>query len=107
MCKPVAKTLFNQWQAMLESGRIPVLEYELLNGDYLLVHIDLHLAKGKGGFRFSFDSNDLPMWFSGNVKKLGYKFVLPFDKYCDDLDTYLQQVDQEITEGFLIPNNLI
>jgi hypothetical protein len=51
MNKPVAKTLFNQWQAMLESGRIPVLEYQL--------------------------------------------------------DNYLQQIDQEITEGFLIPNNLI
>lgn len=107
MCKPVAKTLFNQWQTMLESGRIPVMEYELLNGDYLLVNIDLHLSKGKGGFRFSFDSNDLPVWFSGSVKKLGYKFVLPFDKYFDKLDNYLQQIDQEITEGFLIPNNLI
>ena len=107
MCKPVAKTLFNQWQTMLGRGIMPMMEYELLSGDYLLVSIDLHLSKGKGGFIFSFDSNNLPVWFSGNVKKLGYKFVLPFDKYFDNLDTYLEQIDQEITEGFLIPNNLI
>lgn len=106
MCKPVAKTLFNQWQTMLESGRMPVLEYELLSGDYLLVSIDLHLSKGKGGFILSFDSDNLPTWFC-SVKKLGYKFVLPFDRYFDNLDTYLQQIDQEITDGFLVPNNLI
>ena len=92
---------------MLGRGIMPMMEYELLNGDYLLVQIELHLAKGKGGFRFSFDSDNLPVWFSGDVKKLGYKFVLPFDKYFDNLDTYLEQIDQEITEGFLIPNNLI
>lgn len=107
MCKPVAKILFKQWQTMLENGRMPLMEYELNNGDYLLVNIEFHLSKGKGGFRYSFDDNGLPVWFSGNVKKLGYKFILPFDKYFDNLDTYLQQIDQEITEGFLIPNNLI
>ena len=42
-----------------------------------------------------------------HASTIGYKFVLPFDRYFDNLDTYLQQIDQEITDGFLVPNNLI
>lgn len=107
MCKPVAKTLYNQWQTMIESRRIPVLEYELNNGDYLLVSVKFVLFRGKGGFRFDFDRGNLPTFFSSAVKIVKDTQYLPFDKYFDNLDTYLQQIDQEITEGFLIPNNLI
>lgn len=107
MCKPVAKTLFNQWQTMIESDCMPVLEYELLNGDYLTVDISFVLFRGKSGFRFDFDKLGLNTCFSGAVKSVKDTQYLPLDKYFSNLDTYLQQIDQEIMEGFLIFNNLI
>lgn len=35
----IKKAIYNQWQAMLNYGRIPLFEIELNNGDYLIVNI--------------------------------------------------------------------
>lgn len=96
------QTLWNY--AMINNGIIPALEYEMLNGDWLVVDIELT----DNGLRFSFDNMDLSTWFSGDIigQRDGIYFILPFDDHIDSLDDMLARINDEIIEGFLIPNNL-
>jgi hypothetical protein len=105
-------TLQLQFAEMLQRGRIPYLEYEItLNGedDYLLVE----LTCLENGIEFSFDSNGLPASFDGSIKQLSDNyFFMPFDNYdagendSDNLDYYLQGIDENITTGFIYSNDL-
>jgi len=100
-----AKHKINQWN---ESTLIPVMEYKLPGDEWLLVKIRLHNPennRAKKGFCFGFDDLGLKTWFSGEVKKRGAWFFIEFDD-CLSLDGELQRIDDEITEGFLLPNNL-
>lgn len=94
-----------EWQAMLERGTMPLFEIELKDGEFLLV--DLELFADLEEIRFSFDSMNLKPWFSGNIKTYSdCGFALPVTEYDDSLDELLEVVMQEISEGFICPNNL-
>lgn len=94
-----------EWQAMLERGIMPLFEIELKDGEYLL--IDLELNTKLEEIRFSFDSMNLKTWFSGNIKTYhDCKFALPITEFDDSLDELLEVVMQEISEGFILPNDL-
>jgi hypothetical protein len=98
---------FNQiesdWQRMLSRGRIPCMEYQISADEWLLVNIELT----DNGLEFSFDSDGKNTWFSGDVKPINdCRFLLPFEFDRYGLDDYLRQVSDEITGGFLIPNDL-
>lgn len=103
-----------EWQAMLERGIIPLFEIELKDGEYLLVDLELcdvpdqaNIFEVQKEIRFSFDSMNLKTWFSGNIKTYhDCRFALPITEYDDSLDELLEAVMQEITEGFILPNNL-
>jgi hypothetical protein len=109
----IMNTLQLQFAEMLQRGRIPYLEYEiLLNGedDYLLVE----LTCLENGIEFSFDSNGLPASFDGSIKQLSDNyFLMPFDSYgagendSDDLDYYLQGIDENMLTGFICSNDLL
>lgn len=99
--KQVVESLKSQFSDMLSRGIMPLFEYELNNGDFLLVELSIDDC----GLWFSFD-NELETFFSGEIKNKGHNFLLPFDLYFDNLDRYLQQIDLEMTEGYIIPNNL-
>ena len=84
------------------------MECKLSNGDYLVVNISVwnpDSNRAKKGFCFDFDDFGLDTWFSGEVKKRGGVFFIEFDD-CLSLDGELQRINGEITDGFLIPNNL-
>lgn len=92
-----------QFNEMLDRAIIPCFEYELLEGEYLIVD----LQAGEKGIIFEFDDQSLPVNFDGEIENNGDTWLLPYDIYFEDLDHYLQMIDQNISEGFLIPNNLI
>lgn len=97
-----------QWEAMLQRGTMPLFEVELKDGEWLLV--DIELDESGQGFRFSFDSNNLKTWFSGDVKQVNKEnnnlYMIKVDEWCDSLDAYLENISQEINEGFICPNQL-
>ena len=51
----IKKAINNQWQAMLNYGKIPCFEIEMINGDYLLVDVDYQA--GNNYISFSFDDS--------------------------------------------------
>ena len=103
-------TLHNQFNAMLERGTIPFFEYQMSNGDYLLVNIQITDKQANTqGLLFSFDTDNKPVSFDGDIvtfENNNNLFLLPFDEYNADLDYYLQGLYENIVEGYLILNNL-
>jgi hypothetical protein len=94
-----------EWQAMRERGTMPLFEIELKNKEYLLVELELYPSFEE--IRFSFDSMNLPSHFSGNIKQYhDCAFALPITEYNDNLDELLQVIYEEISEGFILPNDL-
>lgn len=103
----VQKTIVYQWEKMIKAGRLPIMEYQIGEDDYL--QVDLALVDEGSAILFSFDRHPFPtagVWFSGEVIPVLDNFQITIDEYTDGLDIYLQQIDQEITEGFLLPNGL-
>lgn len=94
----------NQWQSMLNYGKIPLFEIELSNGDYLIVDIDYQA--GNNYISFSFDDS-LPMFFDGEIKKHGGGYHVILDECFYNLDSYLELIYNNILEGYIIPNDLL
>lgn len=103
-------TLHEQFNQMLDRGTILCFEYEMSNNEYLLVDIQITDKQSDiQGLLFSFDTDDLPVSFYGDIvtyENNDNMFLMPFDEYSDDLDYYLGGLYENITEGYLIPNNL-
>lgn len=95
-------TIQVQFSEMLNRGTLPYLEYELIDGEFLLVEIQ---ATDKG-LEFSADFNDLPCFFDGQISGSGNFWLLPYDLDFS-LDQHLELIDQNITEGYLLANNLL
>ena len=100
----IKKAIYNQWQSMLNYGRIPLFEIELNNGDYLLVDIDY--TQGDEYISFSFDDS-LPAYFDGEIKKHGGEYHVMLDECFSSLDSYLELIYNNIIEGYVIPNDLL
>ena len=103
----VQKNIVFQWEKMIANGRLPVMEYQIGEDDYLIV--DLELVDEGSAILFSFDRYPFPtadVWFSGDVIKVLDNYQITIDEFTDDLDIYLQQIDQEMLEGFILPNGL-
>jgi hypothetical protein len=99
------QSISNQWETMLQGNTIPCFEIGLKDGEYLLV--DLELFADLEEIRFSLDSINLKTWFSGNIKQYhDCAFALPITESDDSLDELLEVIYQEITEGFILPNDL-
>ena len=97
------QTIQQQFDTMLERGTIPVFEFEMSNGEFIVVDISIC----DNGVVFEFDNEGLPVYFSGNVERISDNtFVYQFDEYFDSLDYYLQEIHQEIIEGYIAANNL-
>ena len=90
---------FNSMQCM------PMFELEIVNDDYLLVHLSID----EKGIYFEFDA-ELPTWFDGDIVKIhDNRYLMPFDEpeYLQSLDYYLQGISENLTDGYLLPNNLM
>ena len=105
---PFLFQLAKECQSIIEFGvRYGTSTRAFLYSSTPLKSYDLELNAELEEIRFSFDSMNLKTWFSGNIKTYhDCKFALPITEYDDSLDALLEVVMQEITEGFLIPNNL-
>lgn len=93
-----------QFDDMLIQGSIPVFEFQCKdehgNVDWYTFELSMH----PDGVCLEFDAT-LKTWFSGYVVKLSdYRYLLPFDDRFDNLDEYLEEINLEIIEGYLIPN---
>jgi len=99
----IKKAIYNQWQDMLNYGKIPCFEIQLSNGDYLVVDIDYR--EGDNFISFSFDDS-LPVFFDGDIKKHGSQYHVMLDECFSSLDSYLELIYNNIIEGYIIPNNL-
>lgn len=100
----IKKAIYNQWQAMLNCGKIPLFEIELSNGDYLVV--DINYTKGDEYISFSFDDS-LKTWFDGDIKKHGGQYRILLDDCFNNLNSYLETIYNNIIEGYIIPNDLL
>ena len=94
-----------EWEKMIFSGIILVIEYQTCKNDYLIV--DIQLSDDNECFFFSFDKDPLcDVYFSGNVTTFSdiyYRYPVDLDM---SLDEHIQLIDQEMTEGYLLPNGL-
>lgn len=96
-------TIQVQFAEMLQRGTFPYLEYELFNGEFLTVDIQTNDV----GLEFSFDADGLHCFFDGCIQRTGINFwVLPYDLDFS-LDQHLELIDQNITEGYILANNLL
>lgn len=106
MQKYTIERLQNDWQAMLDRGTIPLFEIGVNHADeYLIVDIEFD----SNGLIFTLGIDGDARYFSGNVKQHdGGGFIYEFDEpeFLQSLDYYLQEVYQEIVEGFILPNGL-
>ena len=100
----IKTAISEQWQAMLNYGKIPMFEIELSDGDYLIVDIDYQA--GNNYISFSFDDS-LPVFFDGEIKKHGGNYHVMLDPYFESLDSYLELVYNNIIEGYIIANDLL
>ena len=92
-----------QWNEMLNRGCMPLFELEIIGDEHLLVD----LSVSDKGIEFSFDAEGLQTSFDFNIEKIhSNKFVLLFDEYYDDLDSYLELIHENLMEGFITPNQL-
>lgn len=82
----------------------PIFEYKISENDWLVV--DIQLSDDNQEIEFYFDSDNKKNWFSGEVITINdncYKITVDPDF---SLDEHLQLIDQEMTEGYLLPNGL-
>ena len=105
-------TVKQQFDEMLQAGRIPFMEYPvLINGkkEWLLIE----LSANDKGIEFSFDNFGLPASFDGSI--VAYSdthYMMPYDSFdrgendSDDLDYYLIAISENITEGFICNNGI-
>ena len=73
----VAK-LKSQWQAMLDSGKMPIIELQDATSEWHMLTVDL-VQSGDNSLYFIYETTD-------GLKRLRV------DCYCDCLDTYLSTI---------------
>lgn len=100
----IKKAIYEQWQVMLNYGKIPMFEIQIADGDYLLV--DINYNQNDDYISFSFDDS-LPVFFDGDIKKHGGSYHLLLDDCFSSLDSYLETIHNNIVEGYIIPNDLL
>lgn len=94
-----------EWERLIKSGCIPVLEYQTGENDFLVV--DIEMSPEFDFILFSFDKGEgCKVFFDGVIDAINantYSIELD-DDYS--LYTYLQQISANIEDGYLAPNNL-
>ena len=103
-------TIYEQYNEMLDKGIIPIMEYELANGEYCTVRLGITDKQNKEHQGVLFDiegSEGMPVWFDGVIEKVGSVYCLPFDEYFESLDYYIEMISDNVLEGFLLANDIV
>lgn len=105
-------TIKQQFDKMVQSGRIPFMEYPvLINGkkEWLIVE----LSANDEGIEFSFDNFDLPVSFDGSIVVYSdTHYLIPYDSFdrgendSDSLHYYLEGIADNIQECFICSNGI-
>ncbi|MFY7886709.1 MAG: hypothetical protein ACOVOV_17895 [Dolichospermum sp.] len=108
--KTEIKEVYNQLKAQADrfgaNGGIMVMEFERdYNGSVEWFAVDIEVTEK--GVEFSFDQDGYPTTFDGDIVGSDNFYCLPFDEYFSDLDSYLQRISENITEGYLLSNNIM
>jgi len=99
--------LVQQFNDMLDRGFIPCMEYQLPNNEWLVVDIQvMDLQSERKGITFSL-SEDFTTYFSGSIEKIGRDYLIPYEVDLNCIDNYIAEINIEVIEGLLIPNNLL
>ena len=97
-------TIQNEWNELLESGRMPYFEYELNNGEYLLVELELN----NNGLLFMFDDMGLNCYFDGSIINNN---LMPYSEMpyynINNINDLLVFIDTNMNGGFIYPNDLM
>lgn len=105
-------TVKKQWEEMLASGKMPIIEQETAKG---LLTVDFWLSDYGVNFCWSFediDSHDFSKvkpYFDGCLKKRGKGYVMSFaeiDRMDYKLDYVLQLIWDNISDGVISAYNL-
>ena len=118
MKKEIRESLTNQFNEMIRRGIFPLFEFELPDYEYLVVNLELHYRTYKNvygcssevqnGLRFSFDQDGKKTYFDGEIQRLGDGvYMLPWEDCFECLDSYLEMISENITERFLLLNDLL
>lgn len=102
MTNYIAQAL-TDWRELMTSDLLPVMQFELKDDNWLLVDFSVD----EEGITFSFDTDNLPVYFDGDVQPRGNNtFFLPWHEYDFTLDSQLQLISDNIKDGFILANNL-
>ena len=97
-----AQTITTQFVEMVNAGRMPIFEMAA-GSTWLLVDLSIDVNVG---MIFSFDTNDMPVSFDGDIIELSKnQFALPFDEYTTK-DGMLEMIYDNVQDGFISYNNL-
>lgn len=93
-----------QFKQMLLRGKMPYFEYQLNNGEFLLCELKVT----DKGIEFSFDNFGLKSYFDGEIlgDPMGTHFILPFNSDFENLNSYLEFISDNLTNGFICANDL-
>jgi hypothetical protein len=95
-------TIEQEWQAMLDRGIMPVMEFKTSPDDWLLVEIEIC----DHGLAFSFDSDNKRVAFDGYISVIDDNhYRVPFDLDMS-LDSHLELISANIVDGYLLVNDL-
>lgn len=96
------KTIKQDWDAMLNRGIIPCFEYQISEDDWLLVNLEFT----EDGLEFSFDSDNKQVSFDSGITIINdNRYLLPWDIDMS-LDSHLEMISDNITEGYLLVNDM-
>ena len=95
-------TIMQDWAKCRSRGIIPMFEIELINDEWLLVHLDVT----ETSIEFNFDIEHGEPRFDGDVIGENGYYRIDYDPEYDTLDRLLEYVMDNITEGYIGVYNL-
>ena len=94
-------TILADFNKMVQSGKLPMFEFELLNGDFLIVNIYMDDEY----IYFNFDQ-EKETFFDGNIYGSNGSYGYEYSEEWDTLDSLLSLVYANITDGYIGSNGI-
>lgn len=89
--------ILQNWEECLSRGTLPMFEIELINDEWLLVHLDVTDTE----ITFNFDVEHGEPRFDGEIIGENGYYSIVYDVEYDTLDRLLDMVMENINEGYL------
>ena len=105
-------TVKKQWEEMIKSGRMPIIEQETTKG---ILTVDFWTSDYGVNFSWDFENSEefdcgiVKPYFDGVIQKRGEGYVVTFaeiDRMGHSLDCVLQLIYENVTDGVICAYNL-